>query len=142
MVKRVGDIMITKVVSVRPEDSLLLARTTLRDYNIRHLPVVGSEDGHYLGVITQRDILSRDIAILRDNGFDQLQHIEASIPVSEVMARDAAHVAPDTPLTVAAQYFLDFKNDCLPVLQDGKLVGIVSPVDFVRLALDFLQRPD
>ena len=58
------------------------------------------------------------------------------------MARDAAHAAPDTPLTVAAQYFLDFKNDCLPVLQDGKLVGIVSPVDFVRLALDFLQRPD
>ena len=41
MVKRVGDIMITKVVSVRPEDSLLLARTTLRDYNIRPLPVVG-----------------------------------------------------------------------------------------------------
>jgi len=59
--------------------------------------------------------------------------ILASLQVSEVMTRDIECVAPEDDLIEAARLMLDRKFGCLPVLAAGRLVGILTESDFVRL---------
>ena len=56
------------------------------------------------------------------------------------MNKDILTVSPDTGLDMAAEFFIENKYGCLPVTQDNKLIGILTPVDFVKLAHKMLTE--
>jgi len=138
--KIVSDIMTSKVVSLKEMDNLHQARMLLKEHNIRHLPVVSESTEKYLGLLTQKDILNNAFNVVESYGFSKLKKYEEKTLIKDVMTPSAMSVSSDTLLKEAGQIFADKKCSCLPVVDNGKLVGILSSVDFVKLSLHLLDH--
>lgn len=125
----VRDVMTTPVVSVSSKTSLLDAALLLRGSATRHLPVV--EEGRLVGLLTDRDLQrcapSRLIPITED----AYNEVFAKTLVERVMTRDPQTVSSATPLKEAVSQMQQTKYGCLPVVDDGALVGILTRGDLI-----------
>ena len=135
-----ADIMSSNVISCQETDHLAHAHQLMKDNHIRHLPVVSAETGDYLGLITQKEILRHAFAATAQAGLAKLTEIQSQVPVSEIMATDVETIQPQLPLLNAGEYFVDSKHGCLPVVVDGKLQGILTSADFVKLSVTLLRQ--
>ena len=136
--KLTEDIMSTRVVVVEETDSLAHAHSLMKENHIRHLPVVDG-NGEYSGLVTQKEILRHAFAATAQSGLSQLQEIQSQVLVKEIMANDVETIQPQLPLLNAGEYFVESKHGCLPVVVEGKLVGILTSADFVKLSLLLLR---
>ncbi len=125
----VRHVMSRPAITVAPSTLLLDAALTLRTGAIRHLPVL--EDGQLVGLLTDRDIQrcapSRLIPITED-GYNQ---VFAGTTVSRVMTREPLFVSPDASLPAAIALMQQSRYGCLPVVENGELVGILTRSDLV-----------
>ena len=132
--KRVEDLMSRDVVTLHRNDKLSVADGLMKQERIRHLAIL-DESEKLCGIISQRDLFRG--ALVRALGFGS--HAEnrmlERLAIKEAMTEDPLTVAPDATLEEAAQTMIDRKIGALPILQDDKLVGILTEGDFVRLAL-------
>ena len=126
---RVRDAMTSEAATLLPEDELSIADDVMRLGRIRHLPVVDAE-GVLRGIVSQRDLLR---SALRSQAEGALPS-SSRLRVSEVMTPEAIVADADAPLAEAASLMFERKLGCLPVIENGKLVGILTEADFVRLA--------
>ncbi len=128
------DVMTKEVVSVTPSTVLLDAALLLRASALRHLPVV--EEGKLVGILTERDVQrcapSRLIPITEDS----YNAVFAETTVGRVMTREPKTVSSRTPLLEAIGVMQQTKYGCLPVVDEGALVGILTRGDLI----DALQR--
>nr|WP_239090373.1 CBS domain-containing protein [Marinomonas ostreistagni] len=131
--------MITDLITLKESDSLAKAKTLMAQKNIRNLPVV-DEEGNCLGMLTQREYLKHAFYLVSQFGTQQLTKKEEQTPVRNAMNKDILTVSPSQSLKMAAEFFIENKYGSLPVVEDGKLIGILSPVDFVKLAYDMLEQ--
>ena len=113
---KLRDIMAHPVVRIHPEESVAVAARTLARYNIGLLPVCGG-DGHICGVVTDRDLVTRCIASGRQ---------PASTPVREVMTRRVVAARPDMDAAAAAYIMGTQQIRRLPVVENGRLCGMIS----------------
>ncbi|HEX5612542.1 MAG TPA: CBS domain-containing protein [Burkholderiales bacterium] len=132
---KVKDIMSREVRTVQRNDQLALADRLMRDERIRHLPVL-DEAGDVCAVVSQRDLFRG--ALLRALGYGSRAEdsMLRQVVVKEAMSAEIFTTAPETPLAEAARVMIERQIGCLPVLDAGKLVGIVTETDFVRLIAD------
>ena len=114
----VRDVMTSAVVSVGPDEPIDKVQALMERERIRHVPVV-DRAGRVLGVVSQRDLLER--GLFEDTG-----------AVSEIMAWKTETVEADAPLSKAARIMLGQKYGCLPVMEHGRLAGILTEADFVK----------
>ena len=128
----VRDLMTSMVETLQVGDSLDLAAHLMKVGHLRHLPVVDGAE-HLIGLVTDRAILS---AWLSHGHPDQEnpQAVAAEVPVEMLMERNVLTVSPDTAAALAAALIESSRFGCLPVVDQGKLVGIVTEADFVRFA--------
>ena len=98
---------------------------------IRHLPVV-DDDGNLVGILSQRDLFHSALVKALGYGTVAKKKIMDVILVKAMMKSDVVTTTPDTFLSEAAQQMESRKIGCLPVLEGGKLVGILTEGDFVR----------
>jgi CBS domain-containing protein len=137
---RVEDVMTREVVTVPPGASLKDAARLLVEHRISGLPVVDNQH-HVLGVISETDVLAREadesllprpLAWLAgfDAGVDRSK-LEARL-VGAAMTTPAVTIEAHRPVGVAATRMIDRGVNRLPVVEDGKLVGIVTRADLVR----------
>jgi CBS domain-containing protein len=119
----IRDIMTKDVVAVRPETTLAEAVQVLTEHHIGGAPVV-SADGALVGVISELALI--DVVFEPD---------VKQAPVGQYMAEDVQFIAPNEPLARAAQLFALYSFRRLPVVERGKLVGIVSRRDLMNHAL-------
>ena len=138
--KTVSDIMVTNVLSINKTDSIHHAKMLLRDKGIRHLPVVDSQSGDYIGMLSQRNLLNYAFKTVEKYGMSYLEKRDRQTSVEEVMLTDCETATADTDLIDAGEFFMSKKTSCLPVLEGKKLVGIITSVDFVKLSLYFLTK--
>lgn len=133
---RVRDVMTAEVTSLERNDELTLAEDIMRLGRIRHLPVIDKETGELAGILSGRDLFQS--ALLRALGYGSAGHrrVLKTLRVKEVMSSDVKTVEPDAPLAHAAQTMLRHKLGCMPVVEGGRLVGILTEADFVRLFSD------
>jgi CBS domain-containing membrane protein len=130
---KVGALMSQHVITLESDHSIHLAGSLMNLKHVRHLPVV--DGGRLVGLITHRDLI-RAQADLMARHYDPAEKTRTfSIPVSEVMKSNVWTVTPHTPVLEAAQIMLDHKYGCLPVVEDGRLVGIVTESDFLALVI-------
>lgn len=129
---RVEQFMTTSLFTVH-EDELVDMVAFLMDRNqIRHVLV--EDDGHSLvGIVSYRSVLR-----LMAEGFDRAT--EPTPAVKNIMERDPISVQPDTRTLDAIDLMRQHRVSCLPVVSDGKLVGIVSERDFLPIAYDLLEE--
>jgi CBS domain-containing protein len=100
---------------------------------IRHLPVV-DENGQLAGIITQRDLFRGALAKALGYGERAQRQLMGTLVVKEVMTSEVLTTTADTPLAEAARVLVERKIGCLPVIEAGRLVGIITEGDFVALA--------
>lgn len=121
----VRDFMTTKVVTITEDETLRTADLRFRQGRFRHLPVV--RDGTVVGVVSDRDIRA-----LRDLDVPDLPAVMERRRVRDVMRSPAIVASPGDPLEQAARLMYERKIGCLPVVEDGRLVGIVTTSDVFR----------
>ena len=135
--KLTKDIMTTDVLYCTEVDSLAFAHDMLREKHIRHLPVVSSQSGDYIGLITQKVVLKQ--AFMAMSSAKEGGGLMPDVSVAQVMVNDVETIQPQLPLIDAGNYFIDSKHGCLPVVVNGKLEGIITSADFVKLAVTLLH---
>lgn len=126
---KISDIMTKAAVIDRPEDTIASAATKMWDQQTGSLLVMQGQD--LVGIVTERDVLK---AVATGTPMDT--------PVSEVMAKDLITVNPGTSLREAAAIMTEKWIRHLPVLEGGKLMGIVSQRDLSGVLAGALNEPD
>lgn len=137
--KLARDIMVTEVVSCAPEDTIEKARALMKHHLVRHLPVVDSAD-KLVGILSQKSLLKHTFDVANRFGMHDLPYQEKKHKVSSIMETQVKTVSPDTSLVEAGHFFLKTKHGCLPVVDEGKIVGILSSADFVKLSMCLLAE--
>ena len=119
---KVSDIMTKNVVRISPDESVEVAARALTHYNIGALPVCGA-DGKLCGMVTDRDLVIRCMAANRS---------AADTKVRQVMTGRVLYVQPDMDAGVAAHLMGKQQVRRLPVVENGRLCGMVSLADLAR----------
>ncbi len=127
----VRDIMTASTVTVTQCDSLQVARDRMLAHHCRRLPVL-DENERVCGIITDRDLrlAVNSPLIMRERWQDDmlLQHTE----VGACMTPDPICATPETPLTETITLLLQHKISGMPVIDHGRLVGIITVTDLLR----------
>ena len=126
------DCMNRNLVSVRPDDDVLAAVRVLVDNRLSGVPVIDNI-GNLLGIITEKDCM----AIALSAGY----HGQMGGKVSDYMSREVTSVDSGTPVVEIAEHFAKRNFRRLPVLESGRVVGIVSRRDVLWL-LERRGQPD
>ncbi len=133
----VTQVMTREPTSLQPDDPVRLAVERMRERKCRRLPVV--EGDRVVGIITDRDLrrATNSPLVLRERWYDEfmLDHI----PVRACMTPDPVTVTPSTPMVEAAKLMRDRKFGGLPVVDNGRLVGIVTETDLLNYLIKLLD---
>ena len=129
---KVRDVMTQNVIKVAPEESVEVAARTLAQHNIGILPVCDHR-GKVCGLVTDRDLVTRCIAANRS---------PVDTQVSDVMTRRVTAAGPDMQLGVAAQLMSREQIRRLPVVENGRLCGMVSLGDLARHRESVMEAAD
>lgn len=131
------DLMTRELFTIAPEDKLESLEQHMEALHFRHLPVV--EDDKPVGLITRSDLLHASSSFLTNFSKEVDERVH-SLPALRIMHTDFASVRPDTPILDVAAMLWTAHSECVLVTDDaGKLVGIITETDFVRLAHHLLQ---
>lgn len=130
---RVWDAMTTQdLLTVEPDDSVAIAAQMMLWGGVRHLPVVG--DGQVIGLLSEGDILRRESQL----GARAAEHQR----VETVMTSPVRTIGPNEPLVSALTLMVDHHLDCLPVVADGGLLGMLTTTDVMRHQVETaIERP-
>lgn len=129
----VRDLMTLNVLSVGRNQKLSSADDIMRLGRVRHVLVV-DESGVLEGVVSQRDLFHGGLLKALGFGTRGKEHALDSLLVKEAMKTEPITTTPDASLQSAACLMAEHKIGCLPVLQAGRVVGILTEGDFVLLA--------
>ncbi len=113
---KLREVMTNPVIRIHPDESVSVAARTLTHYNIGAMPVCGS-DGRVCGLVTDRDIVTRCLAANRS---------PAATTVREVMTTNVISARPDMDTALAASLMGREQVRRLPVVENGRLCGMVS----------------
>lgn len=127
----VKEVMIRSVVTVTPEQTLRDAIELLQSKHIRHLPVV--DDSRLIGIVTDRDIKRATPSLLSGVDREEYDRVLDETKVTQLMTREPITVTPDSGLKAAVKIFIERKVGAIPVVVDGRLAGIVTEIDLLRV---------
>jgi CBS domain-containing protein len=141
----VRDVMTGSPITIAPEASLQHAADVMRDREVRHLPVVDST-GRLLGVISDRDLRSAAFAPAMAEYLPPEQQAQlaavteafADLRVRDAMTWRAITIEPSAQLAEAAAVMFVARVGCLPVVANGRLLGIITERDVLRALADTL----
>lgn len=143
------DIMTSPAITVAPETHIPEVARLMREHQISGLPVVDAEQ-HLVGIITDYDLILRNAPVREPRYFavlsgmiplsldehrhykEQLRHTLA-ITAGDLIEPGVATITPDTPMEEVMETMLDTRITMLPVIEDDKVVGVVTRTDLVRL---------
>ena len=146
---KVNDIMTTELITVSPETEIVKAAKLLLENRINGVPVVNAT-GKLVGILCQSDLIAQQKRLPIPSFFtfmdglfsmSSLKQIEkqvekiAAYTVAQAMTPDPVFIQPDMSIEVVASLMVDNSFHTIPVLHEGKLVGIVGKVDILRTLL-------
>lgn len=142
----VRDIMQPDVITVGPEATVRELAAILAEHKISGVPVV-DEEGALLGMVSESDVILQDaefhfpyyiqflesvIYLQSLAKFEERFRKTFGTKVKEVMSDEPVEISPEASIHAAATKMADYKVDRLPVIEGGRLVGIVTRGDIVR----------
>jgi CBS domain-containing protein len=126
---KVRDIMTKEVATLDINDELSLANDIMRLGRIRHLPVV---DGPRLvGIISERDLFRSSLAQALGFGTKATRDIMKTLRIKDIMVAGVVTVSPEAGVCEAIRLMVDKKIGCLPVVEDDRLVGLITETDML-----------
>jgi len=130
--------MKTEVITITKDEQMTAAKKFLKEKNIRHLPVV--EGKKLIGLVTNMDIRNAEGSPAPSLAIHELSYLLDKIRVDEIMTRHVITISPDIPVEEAATVLHDNKIGCLPVVENGMLVGMLTEEDLLKLMRDHQLR--
>jgi CBS domain-containing membrane protein len=118
------------VFSMREDDTLDVAQDVMRLGGIRHIPVLSGD--RLVGIVSQRDLLHAAASSLLNLAHDSQREWLGKVAVRDVMTTRVRTVTPDRPVADVVESLLTHRIGCLPVVENDRLVGIVSETDCLR----------
>ena len=129
----VRDLMSIEVATLGRDDTLDIADGVMAMSRIRHLPVL--HEGKVLGIVSQRDLFRSALGAALAFRDRDPQRLMRSLEVRDVMSAPAVTIDGGAAVQEAARTMVENKIGCLPVVEDGKLVGILTESDVLRYAM-------
>ncbi len=133
----VRDRMSKPPITIRENVSVEEALRLMHSENIRRLPVVDKQ-GKMMGIVSELDLLKVSPSPATSLSVYEIPYLLAKIKMKDVMTEDVVTVTEDTPLEDAARVMADNKIGGLPVLRDGKVVGMITETDMFKTFLEML----
>lgn len=133
----VGLIMRKKLVTIAPDTSLVKARDVIAEKGIEHLLVVDKE-GNLMGIVSDRDLKQTWASPATTLSAHELNYLLKQLDVETMMVTKIVSVTPGTTIERAALIMQEHRIGALPVMDKGKLVGIITRTDVMGVLLDAL----
>lgn len=131
----VSNIMSSNLVTLNANDGLDKAEGLFKEHKIRHIPVVEGEK--IIGMLSLTDLLRISFA---DGAYEDEENVETVVynmfTVPQVMAKNLISVAPDDNVKEVAEILAKNEFHALPVVEEGRLVGIVTTTDLINYLLE------
>lgn len=135
----VQDWMTREPVTVQPDTSAVEAYERMRSRNVHRLPVVDGK-GSLVGIVTRSDIEGTVSFRNSEAGWHEGRFALAGTTVAEVMTKSPLTVVPGNTMRQAAEIMLSHHLSGLPVVDEGKLVGIITETDLFRLVVKLCEE--
>ncbi len=133
---RVKDRMRRSLVSVTQSDTLDHALTTLKRFHIRHLPVVKGD--RVVGIVSDRDVKKAAPSPFDYPTAEEFRAFTSAVTIKDIMTKEVVTVAPLTPIEEAASLMSQKRIGALPVVQDGRLVGMLTETDVLDVITEMM----
>ena len=134
----VRDFMTTDLTTLQETDALLEATLVFATSTFRHLPIL--REKKLVGVVTERDLKHYTPSVLSGIPPEEYNRLMETTPLSKIMTRDLATIAPDNSVFDAVQILYDRRIGCLPVVENGELKGIITTTDMLKLLVVLLKE--
>ncbi len=132
----VGERMSRPVITVAPDMPIHDALVMFKKEHIRRAPVI--KDGTLVGIVSATDLVNASPSPVTSLSVWELNYLLSKVTVDEVMSRKVRTVAEDTPIEEAARIMADSKIGGLPVLSEGRVVGIITETDLFKIFLELM----
>lgn len=126
----VKSILHPKLVTVSADERLDTVDDIMALGHVRHLPVVKA--GELVGIVSHRDLLRASLSSISNVGLGEKRAFLTSIKLHEVMTRDVITITPETSIQEAAEIMADERIGCLPVVDDNRLMGMITETDLLH----------
>ena len=133
----VGERMTRDPVTIREDESIDDGLHLMRERKVRRLPVM-DQAGQMVGMVSDKDLLHAAPSPATSLSVYELHYLLAKLKIKQIMSNQVIWVSPDTPIEEAARIMADNKIGGLPVVQDEKLVGIITETDIFRVLVELL----
>ena len=129
----VRELMSRDVTTIAPSNSCLDAVTRMHRMRIRHLPVVNQE-GLIVGVVTDRDLRRHLFSpgVFRELGTNSVDILLKEVGIAHIMSTEVITVGPSDDVADSVRIMLEKRIGSLPVVQTGRVVGILTETDVLR----------
>jgi CBS domain-containing protein len=126
---KVKDIMVKEVATLDVNDELSLANDIMRLGRIRHLPVV--DNTRLVGIVSERDLFRSSLAQALGYGTQDTRDLMKTVRLKDIMVTGVITIPPDTEVCEATKIMIEEKIGCLPVVEDNRLVGLITETDIL-----------
>ena len=133
----VSDYMTPNPITVEPDETLMHALELIRLRGVRRLPV--AVGGLLVGLVTEGDVKRAEPSTLTDSQAE-FDRVMEGTPISRIMITKPVTTTADTPLLDAAEIMLNTKYGALPVVADGRVIGILTDNDLMRALVDVMRE--
>jgi acetoin utilization protein AcuB len=124
------------LITITKDERMTTARKIMKEKNIRHLPVV---DGKKLvGLVTNMDIRKAEASPATSLEIRELHYLLDKLTAGEIMTRNVITISPDISVEEATTLLHDNKIGCLPVVEDGNLVGMLTENDVMEILIEVM----
>jgi acetoin utilization protein AcuB len=136
----VGERMSRPVISVSPDAPIHDVLAMFKKEHIRRAPVL--KDGKLVGIISQGDLLNASPSPVSSLSIWEMNYLLSKVTVKRVMSKKVITVDVDTPIEEAARIMADTKIGGLPVLNNGRVVGMITETDLFKVFLELMGARD
>ena len=124
------------VISIHPDMPIHDARNLFKQERIRRAPVI--KNGKLIGIVSDQDLIDASPSIATSLSVWEMNYLLSKITVKDIMTKEVITIDEDTPIEQAARIMVDNKIGGLPVLRDGKVVGMITETDLFKVFLELM----
>ncbi len=132
----VGELMSHPVISLSPDMPIHDALNLFKQERIRRAPVV--KDGKLVGIVSDKDLLNATPSPVSSLSVWEMNYLLSKVTIAEVMTSKVTTVTYDTPIEQAARIMADNKIGGLPVMRDGRVIGIITETDLFKIFTELM----
>ena len=137
---RVRDIMSTNVIKIDEKTLVDDAKKIMEAWRIRRLPVMKKDK--LIGLVSKHMMVKAEPSPATSLSIHELRYLLAKMTVKEIMVKNPVTVSPDMPIEEALHLGEEKKHGAFPVVENGKLVGMVTESDIVKLVSELVKAQD